>query len=294
MMRHLHFVINPKAGKGRAMSAWIQLSQEVPKYAMESGVAIRCSHSFTGEDLGAAMFDADSILVSVGGDGSAHYTAQLADKYGVPLAVVAAGTGNDYAANLRYPADLSAIIPMLVHGHASWIDAIRVESVLVLNVAGFGLDAEVVHHIEHFSGLKKAGPMGYGLVVPLVIAKHRPFNVQVRSEAGSIALPEVCMLVVANGERFGGGMKIAPGASLVDGYMDIIAVNNISRFTLLKLFPLLYRGKHIHHPSVQRIRAKELELTFEGAIRSAEYDGEPYPGSGSVRMCVDRLRVLVP
>jgi len=55
-------------------------------------------------------------------------------------------------------------------------------------------------------------------------------------------------------------MLIAPDASIRDGWLDVLVVNAISRWELLKTFPKVFSGRHTSHPEVELFRAKRLRL----------------------------------
>src|SRR5205085_2240584 len=67
-------------------------------------------------------------------------------------------------------------------------------------------------------------------------------------------------LVVANGQYFGGGMKIAPMASLSDGLFDITVLGDLGKFDLIRNVPRVYDGSHITHPKVTTARARTLSV----------------------------------
>ena len=79
------------------------------------------------------------------------------------------------------------------------------------------------------------------------------------------------LVVVANGSSYGGGMKILPNASFQDGKLDLLYVDPVSKFTLLSIFPLVFKGWHLKHPAVHVLSAESIELR---GFTSAYADGE--------------------
>ena len=69
--------------------------------------------------------------------------------------------------------------------------------------------------------------------------------------------------VAANLPRFGGGMKIAPDASIDDGLLDLVIVREVSKVNLLRVFPKVYSGKHASHPAVEIIRTQRAILSID-------------------------------
>ena len=79
------------------------------------------------------------------------------------------------------------------------------------------------------------------------------------------------LLSVANGETYGGGMRICPDASNTDGIFDILLVHPVSKIVLLSIFPKVFTGKHVPHPKIDIIRGKKVQLSADA---SAFADGE--------------------
>jgi diacylglycerol kinase (ATP) len=77
---------------------------------------------------------------------------------------------------------------------------------------------------------------------------------------------------VSNSGIFGGGMKIVPASKVDDGSLELFSVSDISKTELLKVFPRVYQGTHLSHPSVEVKSLKKLKLTAEVPIYA---DGEP-------------------
>ena len=69
------------------------------------------------------------------------------------------------------------------------------------------------------------------------------------------------LLAVANGESYGGGMRICPGASNSDGIFDILIVKPVTKIVLLTIFPKVFKGNHIPHPKIDVYKGKSLKLS---------------------------------
>ncbi|QSO47716.1 diacylglycerol/lipid kinase family protein [Alicyclobacillus mengziensis] len=296
MRRRLHFLVNREAGRGRALETWDEVSSSIVHQASVRGVDITFTHSFAGDPIPFHELAPDTILVSVGGDGSVHYAAQEAVKRGFVLGVVPAGTGNDFAKNLGLPSDLPGIIDVLLLGEPQPIDAVQVNNTHVFNLAGYGIDAEVVNWIESHPWIKKIGRLGYGVVVPVVLWRHRPFHVAVSVDGKELHhFPKASIFAIANGALFGGGMRIAPTASLSDGQLNLVVASGLSKFSILRLFTRIYRGTHVSHPAVTCMTGRHFIIEFSGPPTAAEYDGEAYPFPYRTEVHVQPgLRVLLP
>ena len=92
---------------------------------------------------------------------------------------------------------------------------------------------------------------------------------------GEAAERAVLFVAIANGDYYGGGMRIAPDAATDDGALDICIVGDVSRMTALRQLPNLYRGTHVSHPAVTIMRARRVAV--EGGPETLVHlDGEPF------------------
>jgi diacylglycerol kinase (ATP) len=82
------------------------------------------------------------------------------------------------------------------------------------------------------------------------------------------------LVAVANGPSYGGGMRVAPRASLADGLLDVVVIADIGKLEFLRTFPKVFSGRHIEHPAVAVHRAARVELEADRAL-AVYADGEP-------------------
>src|SRR5699024_7156061 len=68
-------------------------------------------------------------------------------------------------------------------------------------------------------------------------------------------------VAVANGPAFGGGMYIAPDASMDDGQFDVITICQVSRFRFLVNLPRVFSGSHIGRDEVGTFRTRSIEVS---------------------------------
>jgi diacylglycerol kinase (ATP) len=97
---------------------------------------------------------------------------------------------------------------------------------------------------------------------------------------------DATLITVANGPSYGGGMNICPDASLEDGHFDVMILGKVSRTELLKVFPKVYRGKHVGHPAVTFYRCRQIEIIGSG---SSFADGEPISSLPLTAECVSAV-----
>jgi diacylglycerol kinase (ATP) len=269
-------VHNPAAGGGRAGG----LLAAVTERLRAAGVEVDQHPTGSLEDARRAAHQAAGTVeavVAVGGDGTVGACAGgLADAgptAGAALGVIPAGGGNDAARALGLPFGdplaAAALLPRLRRRPA---DLGRVGQRRYLAVAGAGFDSEV-NRIAN-QRLAWAGPrlryLGAALA-QLVVGRPAGFRLRLDGEEREL---RAWMVAVANCPSYGGGMRIAPAASLDDGRLDVVVIGAVGKLTCVDLLRKVFSGRHVEHPAVSVHRATRVEL--DGDRPLAVYaDGEP-------------------
>ena len=226
-----------------------------------------------------------TTIVCVGGDGTTGNVANAILHSGtdVRLAVVPAGTGNDFAKTLGTGGDsLGMVARRSVASPASRVDVGRVEDTFFLNSCGFGFDVAVLQGLGNVRWLKGSAVYIYAALSELL--RFRGLHATVESTALTRKRALHMMVLIANGPFFGGGLPIAPTASVTDGELDAIAVHDVGAVRRLMLLAAVARGKHWAYPEVHIERAAGFSVRFD-AIPFYEADGEVH-GAKSTSLTV--------
>ncbi|MDR2252363.1 MAG: hypothetical protein LBD97_00630 [Bifidobacteriaceae bacterium] len=304
-MAVLGVVVNPTAAKGRAESAGARVGMMLVERGHQvvdlSAPDLAAAHQSARQ----AVVDGVDALIVAGGDGMTHLGVNIVAGTTLPLGIIPLGRGNDVARILGIPrhnveSSIQAIEDALEAGPRI-VDAVRVTdgthsmSEWYAGVLSAGFDAAVNARANQLRW-----PRGGSVYVRALfqeLGRYRPYGFQVDID-GEVAWQSAGALVaVANGSDIGGGMHIAPDATLDDGQLDVVLAGPVSTATLLSVFPRVYRGTHIRHPAVTVLRGKEVTLIprpdLGGEPPDAHTDGErvgPLPLECS---CVSgALRVL--
>ena len=108
----------------------------------------------------------------------------------------------------------------------------------------------------------------------MALLRHRPSRIRYSIDDGPFTEEEINLVVVGNGPYAGGGMKIAPSASMEDGLLDIVTMRGASRGQMLfRLLPSVYRGRHLGHPAVGYVQAHQIRIESDAPL-SVQIDGE--------------------
>jgi len=229
--------------------------------------------------------DADVILL-FGGDGTVHRHLGQLVRLGLPVLVVPAGSGNDFAralglrrvrdslaawrkfcnnsANVRV-IDLGLIAPIESAGGAPAPHSPAPHtSRYFCCVAGVGLDGEVSRRANLLPRWLR-GHGGYVLSLAPTILTFAPLPMKVLTAAEDSdwttrSDQPTILAAFANTPVYGGGMKVAPGAKMDDGLLDVCVVGAVGRFRLLRLFPTVYHGNHLKIPEVSYFQASRVRV----------------------------------
>lgn len=224
----------------------------------------------------------DTLVVS-GGDGLIHLAVQALAGSETALGIVPAGTGNDAARAFGIPLqDPLAAAEVVLRDRRRRIDLARSGDSWYLTVLATGFDALVA---------KRGGAMRwprnnlrYTAAVAVELPRFQPLRYTLAVDGAEHSF-DAMFVSVANTDYFGGGMQIAAGASFEDGLLDVIIVKPLSRLNLVRFFPTVNTGQHVHHPAFERLRARSVTIATAPAVTTYA-DGERF-GDGPLTVeCV--------
>ena len=264
---------NPTAGRGRHRG----LLAAVVERLGSRGHDLRLIDASTPAEAEAAchaeVAGGAAAIVAVGGDGTLHRALQAVAGTPVPLGIVPAGTGNDFAYEVGVPADPLAaadrLAAALSEGRHRALDLARITTVdgevrWYGAVLAAGFDA-VVNELANRMRWPR-GPRRYDLAIMLELARLRARRYTLRLD-GERHEFEGVLVAVGNTASYGGGLRICPHADPTDGLLDVVVGGRLGRAVVVRLKPKLYRGTHLAHPLVSSYRAREVVIETESAGR---------------------------
>jgi diacylglycerol kinase family enzyme len=144
-------------------------------------------------------------------------------------------------------------------------------------ITGTGLDAAVNQRtLLQPRWLRGHGGYVFGLVQ--VLATFRPPQVKLLAENNgswkTIADEPGMLVAVGNGPQYGHGMRLTHEADMNDGLLDVCFVRNLSKWRLLRLFRVVYHGKHIGMKEVEYLKASRVRIVTT-PVTEVFADGEP-------------------
>jgi diacylglycerol kinase (ATP) len=279
----LVLIANPRAGRGR-------VGQELPEIERQM-IAHRLPYRILETDgpghatrlARAALESGNRFLVAVGGDGTVHEVVNGMLEGDRPVAedavlgVVAAGSGCDFVRTFGLPGDAVRSIRHLEGDRLYRIDVARVEFATddgpsvryVPNIAECGLGGATVARAERLP--RWLGRTRYFWGFWLSLGSYRPSEVVVHVDRKEFS-GRANNVVVANGQFYGGGMRISPRSYPGDGLLDV-QISTGPKSEAFTLLPKIYRGEHVPHPHIKELRGRTVEVDAERPL-PLEGDGE--------------------
>jgi diacylglycerol kinase (ATP) len=282
---------NPTSGKGKGASI---VDEALPRLR-EAGFSVR---NLMGRDADEALdlarscvADGVESLVVVGGDGMAHLALQAVADSQTRLGLIPAGTGNDVARYFDIPRrDTTAATDVVIAGKERRVDLARIGSTYFVTVLAAGFDAIVNERANGMTWPK--GQMRYNLATLAELRTFEPIP-YVLDIDGTQHRFEAMMVAIGNGPSFGGGLRIAEGALLDDGLLDVVVIMPMSKTQLVRTYPKLFKGTHVHHRQYRHHHARKVTIAAPGITAYA--DGERIAALPlTVEVAPLALRVLVP
>lgn len=289
--RRLALIVNPAAGGGRAGRALGEVARTLTSLGLEHHLE-RTRSLEHARELASAAVAAGEIAVAFGGDGLVGAVAgALAHSDGV-VGVLPGGRGNDLARVLGIPLEPVAACGVLAAGAARSLDLGEAGGRTFVGIASCGFDSEA-NRIANATRLVR-GNLVYGYAALRALAGWKPATFTVQLDGGEVRTVTGYTIAAANSKAYGGGMFLAPDASLEDGLLEVVMVGHAPKRRFLRLLPSVFKGEHVRQPNVHVARSSEVQI---GADRPfiVYADGDPIAELPvTIRALPAAVRVLVP
>lgn len=296
-MNRVTVLTNPASGHGHAPHA---AERAVARF-QQRGVDVR---EIVGSDalharrlLDDELARGTDAVVVVGGDGIISVALQALALGDVPLGIVPAGTGNDHAREYGVPTgNPAAAADVVIDGRGERVDLGRIRGADGTDrwfgtVMAAGFDSLVTDRTNRMTW--PHGRMRYNVAMVAELSKLRLLPFRLAFDGGEERVVDLTLAAFGNTRSYGGGMLICPDADHGDGLLDATMVRSASRSKLIRLFPTVFKGTHVHLDEVQTARARVVTVDCPGI--NAYADGEyvcPLPVE--VSAVPDALTVLRP
>ncbi len=221
------------------------------------------------------------LIVAVGGDGTVNevMNGMMRANQKPLLAIIPNGTGNDFYRSAFNNSTHGDFLSALKNPKLMSIDVGKVQSALgtqyFLNIADVGFGAAVV---EILNKQRKylGGKASYALAILRTFLGFKTPRLSIQSASYSYTGP-VFMVAFCNGDMFGDGLYIHPGAKVNDGVLNITLLKKIGLMDYVRNLKNLKTGKRINHPEAFYFSDNELSIKVTKGKAVTETDGEHLP-----------------
>jgi len=259
----LALLANPDSGSGEAKAVESMLRDRVGRletFALDQGDR-------------AAASGCERIVVA-GGDGSVGCGASAAARAGVPLALIAVGTANDFARALELPEDVEEAVELAAAGRRTKrLDLARMDGRPFVNAASAGLSPIAARKAD---GLKSTlGPLAYTVGALRAGLGADPVSCRVSCDGELLFAGRAWQLTVACTGAFGGGSEV--DADPHDGLLDTVVIEARSRARLVAHAYGMRAGRVEDQRGVLDRTARRVEVHTDGST-GFNVDGEIIEG----------------
>ena len=266
----IHYIINPKAGTKHG----INFSEIILKYIDLNKFDYHIKYTECAGHATVLALDAVNSNVeycfAVGGDGTVNEVAQALKNSNTCLGIVPMGSGNGLARHLQIPLDAADAIKLVNSGKILRMDSMLVNGNYSINVSGIGFDA----HVASLFG--KGGKRGFFNYLKIVLSEFNKYpNQQMQITCdGYTSDKNLFIVAFANSSQFGNNAIIAPSASVVDEYINLVMFHKQGLIKTLLLAPRIFRGKLEDSDDIEMLQVKNINIKTLQPI-ALHIDGEP-------------------
>ena len=275
------FIINPSSGKQNIESTLREIMANLVLNQISSHIDVFYTQKKDDAknrttQLKPGEYD---YIVSVGGDGTLNEVTNglIISGSNIPLAIISAGTVNDFATYMKLPQTAEEFCRMIEEFQTKKVDIGKVNNEYFINVLAAGMLTDIAYKVPKD---KKAvlGKMAYYLEGVKEFPKQLTQNMTLsfHSKEFNDTL-DIMLFLVTNSKSVGGFADAAPLASVSDGYLDVLILKKMDLlFEAPDLIIKWFQGDHPKHPAIEYFQTKELSVlsTEKTAEIAIDYDGE--------------------
>ncbi len=256
-------IVNPTSGSAENPQLITELTDALQAQGIQAEICTTTPDE-DGEGLAAAAAKAGAELVIVaGGDGTIEAVARGLVHTQTVLGIIPLGTRNNIAASLNIPNDLAQAIQIVAAGDRDRFDMGKANNYYFMEVVGVGLEASLFPCGDEVKeGIKK----NYLAALKSLLSgiktflQFRPHRLVLRLDGRRIRRLRTLQVNICNSPRYGIEFALAPEAKMNDGKLDVIYINNPSKWEHLRHFFTAMRGKRLPHERLKTHRVSKIEV----------------------------------
>ena len=272
-MKKFHLISNPVAGKNKAAKNLAKAEEILTARGIPFQTHLSHGERDATEIAGRLTQEGETDIIVIGGDGTLHEVLNgIQDLSSCRLGLIPSGTGNDFADKAAIPCQVEEALAVILDGEAKETDCLNVGGVRCMNVAGLGIDVDVLERCQR-GRLKGKIKYLWSLIRSLFAFK----GYELEFVSGEKRGKHTALIAAAcNGSKFGGGIHICPEADIEDGKLNAMIVEDPhSKWKIIKAFFKLMKGKVLQLPYATHFLCEELTV-IPAKPCTVQLDGELY------------------
>ncbi|MDR3240903.1 MAG: diacylglycerol kinase [Lactobacillaceae bacterium] len=264
MAKRARIIYNPTSGREAIRRDLVDILDVYEKAGYEtSAFATSATPKSAENEARRASLDGFDLIIAAGGDGTINEVVNgIAPLEKRPkLAIIPAGTTNDYARALRIPRDepLEAA-KVVLQNRTALIDVGKANDTYFINIAAGGSISELTYSVP--SKLKTMyGYLAYVIKGAELITRVKPMDLDVKYDGGEYH-GQASMFFLALTNSVGGFESIVPDAKLDDGKFTVLIVKTTKLPDIMTLMSeVINGGKHVDDPNLIYVKSSHVEVS---------------------------------
>jgi diacylglycerol kinase (ATP) len=268
MKRKFVFLLNPIAGNGNRSNIRQLIEKKLALNKTDYAIFPTNAEGNYDSIRNQITHEGVTDVIVAGGDGTISSVVSNLRDTGVHFGLIPCGSGNGLALCAGIPKNSKKAIDLVFTGTPVLVDAFTINNHFSCMLSGLGFDAQVAHD---FAKQNKRGLITYVKQTYANFIKAKPFSFDIIVNDKSVST-NAFFISIANSNQFGNQVTIAPKASLNDGLLDIVIVQEMNKFKML--FAVM---NQINKGEVKEKLYKEKGVMYYQTTRLTIYNKDKAP-----------------
>ncbi|MCR5400515.1 MAG: hypothetical protein K6E78_02845 [Treponema sp.] len=271
----IHVLYNPLSNNKKGEEA----KAELEKKLNQTEILLRDIREISDTKSFVNGLAQEDQIILVGGDGTlSRFVNEIYSlKTTLKISLYSAGSGNDFASDVKEAADkISGLIPLNKYIESLPLVKVNGMEKRFLNGIGYGIDG---YCCEEGDRLREQSdkPVNYaGIAIKGLLGKFKPFSITITVDGVSHSYKNVWLCPTMIGRYYGGGMIIAPEQDRLNSQKTVTSVvwHNWNKFGTLMAFPSVFKGEHVKYKKmIDFYTGHQIKVTADRPI-ALQIDGE--------------------
>ncbi|GIO43172.1 MULTISPECIES: diacylglycerol kinase [Paenibacillus] len=260
-MKRARLIYNPTSGREEIRRLLPDILDRLDKAGIETSCHATAGEGDATREAAEACERGYDIIIASGGDGTLNevINGMAGQSHLPPLGIFPLGTTNDFARAMKIPKRWEDYCDLIIQNQTRPIDIGKVNGRHFINIAGGGSLTELTYEVP--SRLKTMiGQLAYYVKGVEKMVNLSPMHLVIEAAGHDTIEGEFMLFLIANSNSVGGFEKLAPGAEIDDGMLDVIAVRKCNLAEFIRLVSMALRGDHFNDPHVVYLKTSRMEV----------------------------------